>query len=145
MSLSLHGYFRDVNSCLWLVKCCPPAFDAVCQLNLCCAFEGDELAKVFDFLLLAVESRCSSLETATALLVLCFNVVLEMIFVFVTWSCWPCAVVAVVRSSSMVVVCFIELLMRKMSSANVRLERFVSGSCSTSLSYLCSTSLVVVA
>ena len=36
---------------------------------------------------------------------LCFDAVLEMIFVFVACSCGPCAVVAVVRSSGMVVVC----------------------------------------
>ena len=33
----------------------------------------------------------------------------------------------------MVVVCFSEPLMRRMSSANLRLERFVLGSCSASL------------
>ena len=37
---------------------------------------------------------------------------------FVKWSCRPFAVVAVVRSSSMVVVCFSETLMRRMLSAN---------------------------
>ena len=37
----------------------------------------------------------------------------------------PCASVAVVKSSGMVVVCLSEPLMRRMSSANLRLERFV--------------------
>ena len=58
-----------------------------------------------------------------------FSVVLEMIWVFVEWSCKPCAVVAVVRLSDMVVVCFSEPPMRRMSSANLRLEGFVLGSC----------------
>ena len=41
-------------------------------------------------------------------------------FLFLMESRRPCAVVAVVKSSSMVVVCFSELLMRRMSSANLR-------------------------
>ena len=41
---------------------------------------------------------------------------------------------AVMRSSDMVVVCLIVPLMRRMSSANLKLERFASRSCSTSLS-----------
>ena len=45
----------------------------------------------------------------------------------------PCAVVAVLSSSSMLVVCFIEPLMKRMSSANLSLEGFVLGSCSSSL------------
>ena len=44
------------------------------------------------------------------------------------WGCRPCAVVALVRSFSMVVVCFSEPLTRRMSSANLKLER-----CSASL------------
>ena len=39
-----------------------------------------------------------------------------------------CAVVAVVTSSSMLVVCFSEPLMRRTSSANLRLGRFTSRS-----------------
>ena len=49
------------------------------------------------------------------------------------WSCRQCAVVAVAMLFGMVVVCFSEPLMRRMSSANLRLERFVSGSCSAKL------------
>ena len=44
-----------------------------------------------------------------------------------------CACVAVARSSSMVVVRLTEQLVRRMSSANLRLERLVSRSCPTSL------------
>ena len=55
-----------------------------------------------------------------------------MVWVFVVWSCRPCAVVAVVRSSSMVVVCSSEPLMRRMSSANLTMERSVLGPCSAS-------------
>ena len=61
-----------------------------------------------------------------------FGVVLEMIFVFVGYSRRPCAVLAVVWWSYMVVVCRCEPLMRRMSSANPRLERFASWSCSAS-------------
>ena len=43
-------------------ECCPRAFDAVFKLDLYCVFEDDEMTKVFDFLLLAVGSRCSLLE-----------------------------------------------------------------------------------
>ena len=56
-----------------------------------------------------------------------------MIIVFVGCSWRPSAVVALARWSSMVVVCLGEPLMRRMSSANLRLERFVSRSCSASL------------
>ena len=57
------------------------------------------------------------------LLSLGFDFVLEMIFVFLGCRCRPCAAVAVVKSSSMVVVCFSEPLMRRMSSDNLSLER----------------------
>ena len=53
-----------------------------------------------------------------------FDVVLEMIFVFAMCSGRPCAVVAVVRSSCMVVVCSSEWLMKRMSFSNLGLERF---------------------
>ena len=59
-----------------------------------------------------------------------FDVVLEMIFVFVVWLQ---AVYRWVRPSYMVVVCLSEQLMRKISSANLRSDRFASGSCSTTL------------
>ena len=49
-----------------------------------------------------------------------------MIFVFVVCSWRPCAVVAVVKSSCMVVLRLSELMMRR----NLTLERFVSRSCS---------------
>ena len=56
------------------------------------------------------------------------------VFCFRGWCCCrPCAVVAVVRSSSMVVLCLSEQLLRRMSSANLIFERFVSGSYSTLL------------
>ena len=64
---------------------------------------------------------------------------LEMICVFVGCSCRPCAVVAEVISCSMVVTCLSEPLMRTMSSANLKLERFASRSCC-----LCSAYLVLV-
>ena len=70
-------------------------------------------------------------KTATVLILMCFDVVSEMTSVFVDCSCKSYAVVAVARSSCMVVVCFSEL--RRMSCANLRLERFVSGLCLTSL------------
>ena len=62
-----------------------------------------------------------------------FDLVLEVFLVFVRWNYTPCAVVAVVRLSSVVVVCLSEPLMTRMSPAKLRLERFVSGSCSASL------------
>ena len=43
--------------------------------------------------------------TSSVIVLLGFDVVLETTFVFVECSCRPCAVVAVVMSSSMVVVC----------------------------------------
>ena len=46
LSLSLGGYFGDVNSCLWLVTVATRALDV--ELNLSYVFEGDELAKVLD-------------------------------------------------------------------------------------------------
>ena len=110
-------------------ECCPRAFDAVFKLDLYGVLESDELTKVFDFPF----SREEVDVHATVVPLPRFDVVLEMIWVFVGWSCGPCAVVAVVRSSSMVVVCFSEPLMRRMSSAYLRLERFVLGSCSASL------------
>ena len=61
LSLSLSGYFGDVQLLPVARECCPRAFDAVVELDLECAFEYDELAKVFDFSLLAA-SRCPSLE-----------------------------------------------------------------------------------
>ena len=59
--------------------------------------------------------------TATVFLVLGFDVVLEIFSFFVGCSCRPCAVVAVVRSSSMVIVCLSESLMRNMSSCELEI------------------------
>ena len=64
---------------------------------------------------------------------LAFDVVLEMIFVFLECSCKLCAVVAEMRSSSMVVVCWSVPLMRRMSPVNLRLGKIAPRSCSTSL------------
>ena len=118
LSLSLSGYVVDGNSCLWLNA---RAFDAVCEPDLDCAFEGD-LAEVFDV------SLCSSIE-----LLPCYFFWVLMSCCFRGCSSKPCALVAVVRSSSTLVVCLSEPLMRRMSSANLRLERFVLVSCSPSL------------
>ena len=52
---------------------------------------------------------------------------------FCSRSCRPCAVLAVVRSSSMVVVCLSKLLMKRMSSTNPKMEKFASRPCSASL------------
>ena len=92
-----------------------------CSNSTCTAFsEGDEFDQ--KYLIFPSARRISVFipRTATVLPLPRFDVVLEMIWVFVGWSCRPCAAVAVVRSSSMVVVCFSEPPMRRTSSANLR-------------------------
>ena len=62
-----------------------------------------------------------------------FDVALEMIFIFEGGRCRPGAVVAVVRPSSVVVVCFSDPLLRRKFCAHLRLERFASRLHSASL------------
>ena len=82
-------------------------------------FDGDESSEVFDLSCWESDLDVRPLNFYRADFRF-FDVVLEMIFVFVGS--------VVVRSSRMVVVCFSESLMERVSSANLRLERFVSGS-----------------
>ena len=96
-------------------------------------FEGDVLTEVLDFPFWRWDLDVHALNCHRVASSALFDVVLEMIWVFVGWSCRPCTVVTVVRSSSMVVVCFSEPLMRRMSSANLWLERFVLVWCAASL------------
>ena len=132
LSLSLSGYFGDVNSCLWLVNVVHAHLMRWSNSTWTALSNVMSWPRylIFPFWRQDLDVHPSNLYCITFL---GFDVVLEMNFDFVEYWKRPCAVVAVVRSSSMVVVCLSEPLMRRMSSANQRLERFVSGSCSTSL------------
>ena len=111
--------------------CFPHAFDVVVELDLDCVFESDELAEIFDFPFWRKDVDVDPLN-CYRITFLGFDVVLKMCF-FVGCRCKPCAVVAVVTCSGIVVVCMSEPLMRRMSSANLRFERFVSVPCSANL------------
>ena len=73
------------------------AFDAVVELDFHCVFENDELAEVLDFHFWRWYPDVHTLE-------LLQDIAFEMIFVFVECSFKPRAIVAGVKSSSMVIV-----------------------------------------
>ena len=64
--------------------------------------------RVYRFPLLAVLPCCACVRVFLFL-----DVVLDVIFVFAGCSCSPCAVVAVLKSFNMVVVCFTEPVTKK--------------------------------
>ena len=102
-SRSLSVHFGDVNACLWRVNVAH-AHLMRCSDSTCTAF-----LKVMSWprcLISPSGGRISMFIpcTATVLPLPRIDVVLEIIWVFAGWSCGPCAVVTVVRSSSMVVV-----------------------------------------
>ena len=72
-------------------------------LDLECVLDSDESAEMFDFAFCGKISMFTP-RTATVLCCLVFDVVVEMTCIVVGSSCTPCALVAVVKSSSMVVV-----------------------------------------